>query len=534
MRAVRELPGPADPVPAERVADVLSAMTGATSVRVLLWSENPDGWFLPGPDADGGTVPVGDGDSDGGPAAPMSVLRYAQRTRTPLAVADAARDDRFARDPYFAGIDRCSLLAVPILGRSRLRAVLLLENRLLGGAFTASRLDAVKLIAGQLAVSLDNAQLYAEFRQIAQEQAALRRVATLVARAAPPEAVFAAVTEEAGRLVGADATGMSRYDQDGTAAAVSGWNRAGDARPFPVGTGVRLGGRNVLTLVWQTGRPARIDQVADWSGEPSALAGRRGFASVVGAPITVEGRLWGLMMAILKSDQPLPPATEARLTGFTELAATAIANAQVKAEVAASRARIVAAADETRRRIERDLHDGVQQRLVTQALMLGNIRDRVPADVRADVDEVRDDLAATRQELRDLCQGVHPAILLEVGLGAALRAMARRSPLPVRVRLRADGRLPRSCEVTAYYVATEAFTNAAKHANASTVDILIEQADGTLTVQVRDDGVGGAAAGRGSGLTGLRDRVEAVGGWMTLDSPAGAGTVLTALLPASV
>ena len=163
-----------------RVADVLSAMTGATSVRLLLWNENPDGWFLPGPDADGRTVPVS------GAAAPMSALRYAQRTRTPLVVADAARDDRFARDPYFAGIDCCSLLAVPILGRGQLRAVLLLENRLFGGAFTAGRLDAVKLIAGQLAVSLDNAQLYAEFRQVAEDQAALRRVATLVARAAPP------------------------------------------------------------------------------------------------------------------------------------------------------------------------------------------------------------------------------------------------------------------------------------------------------------------------------------------------------------
>jgi signal transduction histidine kinase len=163
--------------------------------------------------------------------------------------------------------------------------------------------------------------------------------------------------------------------------------------------------------------------------------------------------------------------------------------------------------------------------------MLSNVRDRVPADVRAEVDEVREELAATRQELRDLSQGVHPAILVEAGLEAAIRALARRSPLPVRVRMRADGRLPGPCEITAYYVATEAFTNAAKHANAPAVDILIEEADSMLTVQVSDDGAGGADATRGSGLTGLRDRVEAVGGSMTLDSPAGAGTVLTALLP---
>jgi signal transduction histidine kinase len=196
-----------------------------------------------------------------------------------------------------------------------------------------------------------------------------------------------------------------------------------------------------------------------------------------------------------------------------------------------SRARILAASDETRRRIERDLHDGVQQRLVTQALLLSGIRDRVPADVRAEVDRVRDEMAATRQELRDISQGVHPAILVEAGLGAAIRALARRSPLPVRVQLQVGGRLPGSCEVTAYYVAAEAFTNAAKHADASAVEILIEQADGMLRVQVSDDGAGGADASRGSGLTGLRDRVEAVGGSMTVHSPAGAGTVLTVLLP---
>jgi signal transduction histidine kinase len=236
-------------------------------------------------------------------------------------------------------------------------------------------------------------------------------------------------------------------------------------------------------------------------------------------------------MVVASAKELLPPGTEARLAGFTELVATVVANAEAQAEVAASRARIVAAADETRRRIERDLHVGVQQRLVTLALLLGRIREMVPTGVAADVDQMRDELAAARQELRDLSQGVHPAILVEPGLGAAVRALARRSPLPVRVHVRAGARLPRSSEITAYYVAAEAFTNAAKHAGASVVDIVIEEAGGTLTVQVRDDGVGGADASRGSGLTGLRDRVDAVGGRMTLDSPAGAGTVLTVLLP---
>jgi signal transduction histidine kinase len=213
------------------------------------------------------------------------------------------------------------------------------------------------------------------------------------------------------------------------------------------------------------------------------------------------------------------------------LAATAIANAEAQAALAASRARIVAAADEARRRIERDLHDGIQQRLIILTMKLSEIRSRVPAEISADIDDASSELAATRQELRDLSQGVHPAILAEAGLRAAVRALARRSPLPVQVQMRTIGRLPSSCEVTAYYVAAEAFTNAAKHARASAVDILIEEADGTLTVQVSDDGVGGAGVTGGSGLTGLRDRVEAVGGSMTLESPAGAGTVLTVLLP---
>src|SRR5580693_9174005 len=186
-----------------RMVEVLSAMTGATGVQLL-----------PVPDADGGTVPVSRTGQDR--TVPTSVLRYLQRTREPLVVADAVRDDRFARDPYFTDAGCCSLLAVPILSRGALRAALLLENRRLAGAFMTGRLDAVNLIAGQLAVSLDNAQLYAGFRKVAGEQAALRRVATLVAQATPPEAVFAAVTAEAGRLLTVDAALLSRYDPGDT------------------------------------------------------------------------------------------------------------------------------------------------------------------------------------------------------------------------------------------------------------------------------------------------------------------------------
>jgi signal transduction histidine kinase len=207
---------------------------------------------------------------------------------------------------------------------------------------------------------------------------------------------------------------------------------------------------------------------------------------------------------------------------------------QLAAELAASRRRILDVGDEMRRRIERDLHDGVQQHLVTLALLVREVRDRAPADLRAEVDQVSEGLAAAREEIRDLSRGLHPSILSEAGLGPAVRALARRSPLPVRVRLLTDGRFPGSCEATAYYVAAEAFTNAAKHAQATGVDIVIEQADGALNVQVRDDGVGGADVAAGSGLIGLRDRVEAVGGSLTLDSPPGAGTVLTVRLPVTM
>ena len=276
-----------------RVVQVLSAMTGATGVRLLLWDADRQDWLLPAPG--GGTVPASDTGQEG--AVPMSVLRYVQRTREPLVVGDATGDDRFARDPYFAGVTCCSLLAVPILSRGALRAVLLLENRLIRAAFTTGRLDAVNLIAGQLAVSLDNAQLYAEYRRIADEQAALRRVATLVARAAPPQEVFAAVAEEVGRLLAADFAILVRYDPADTLEVVGTWTSTGAPAPTPVGGRLPLGGRNVTTLVHQTGRPARIDYDRRHLGRDRPGRHRDwGLRSSVGVPVSVEGRLWGAMV----------------------------------------------------------------------------------------------------------------------------------------------------------------------------------------------------------------------------------------------
>jgi predicted ATPase/signal transduction histidine kinase len=334
-----------------RVVEVLRAMTGATAVQLLLWGDDHNEWLLP---------------TGREHAVPTSVLRYVQRTGEPLVVADATGDDRFARDPYFAGVGQCSVLAVPILSRGTLRALLLLENRLIRGAFSTERLDGVELIAGQLAVSLDNAQLYAELTR--------------------------------------------------------------------------------------------------------------------------------------------------------------------------SRARIVAAADQARRRIERDLHDGAQQRLISLALQLRAAQAAVPpqlGELDAQLDRAVAEARGALDELREIARGIHPAILAEGGVGPALKTLVRRSPIPVDLDLRVQGRLPEQVEVSAYYVVAEALTNAAKHARASTVTVTIEAdaTDAVLRLAVCDDGAGGADFDGGTGLVGLKDRVEALEGRLFLDSPRGEGTSLRVEIP---
>ncbi|QYN19199.1 AAA family ATPase [Amycolatopsis sp. DSM 110486] len=343
-----------------RVVEVLSAMTGATSVHLLLWDEDRHDWLLPTPNRTTDTATAG------GPQErdlPMSAVRYVQRTAEILIVDDATRDDRFARDSYIAGLGACSLLAMPILGRGALRAVLLLENRLMRAAFATERLDAVRLIAAQLAVSLDNAQLYSD--------------------------------------------------------------------------------------------------------------------------------------------------------------------------LIASRARIATAADRARRRIERDLHDGAQQRLITLAMRARIARADVPPDSGA-LGEELEDLAAEAvtalDELRDFARGIHPAILAEGGLRPALKGLARRSAVPVELAVQVDRRLPEPVETAAYYVVSEALTNVVKHAHASAVQVEVEIVDASrvLRVRVRDDGRGGADFAGGSGLVGLKDRVEALGGRLWLQTAAGAGTAVLA------
>jgi signal transduction histidine kinase len=344
-----------------RVVEVLSAMTGATDVHLLLWSDDNEEWLAPTGDAGMNSVAATSQKFD----APMSVLRYVQRVRQPLVVDDATRDDRFARDPYFVGVAGCSLLALPVVGRGTLRAVLLLENRLIRGAFTAERLDAVKLIAAQLTVSLDNAQLYTE--------------------------------------------------------------------------------------------------------------------------------------------------------------------------LTASRARIVAAADQTRRRIERDLHDGAQQRLANLAIQARLAQGAAPgsAELTARLQALTAEANTAMTELRELAHGIHPAVLADGGLRPALRALARRSTVPVDLRLGIEGRLPEQVEIATYFTVAEALTNTVKHAAATAVTVDVATDDAVLRIRVRDDGRGGADLGGGSGLVGLKDRIEALGGRFSVHTVPDGGTTVHAALPLS-
>jgi len=360
--------------------------------------------------------------------------------------------------------------------------------------------------------------------RVTDEQAALRRVATCVAEGRPASEVFASVTEEVGLLLGAEITRLLRFEADGSATVAAAWTRAGN--PMAVGARIEID-ITVAARVRQSGTSARITEES-----PPGLSA--GSYSAVGAPIMVGGTLWGAITALSPLERPLPGDTEMHMVEFTDLAGTAIANAQAHADLMASRARIVTAADETRRRIERDLHDGIQQRLVALALKLRLVEPDVPAEAPG----LREELAALDaglleavEELRELSRGIHPAILSKGGLGPALRSLSRRCAVPIELDVRLDDRLPENIEGAAYYMAAEALTNAAKHANASVVKLSAVVENGHLLVTVQDDGAGGADPSGGSGLIGLTDRVEAVGGTLTVTSPRGQGTTLLADLP---
>jgi PAS domain S-box-containing protein len=381
-----------------------------------------------------------------------------------------------------------------------------------------------------VATAISNTQAREDVRRLVEQEAALRRLATLVAEGAESPRVFDAVCEETGRLLGAASVNLAHFTADGSNLTMAGWSLR-DVH-VPTGTRLSLDGDSINRLVRDTAAPGRFDSYDGARGELAAVLRRLGIRSEVGAPVMVEGRAWGALIAGTDEDEPLPAATEHRLARFAQLIATAISNATARTELVASRARIVEAADEQRRRVVRDLHDGAQQRLVqaVMTLQLVQARTDLAPDVRALVQDGLTFARSAIDELRELAHGIHPAILTHHGLGAAVDGLAERAPLPVDIEI-PDDRYPTAVESAAYFVAAEALTNVAKYAQASTARVTAGRVAGDLVLEVEDDGVGGARPAPGSGLSGLVDRLTALDGTLTVDSPPGSGTRIRAVIP---
>jgi PAS domain S-box-containing protein len=384
-----------------------------------------------------------------------------------------------------------------------------------------------------LAAAIANAESREGLGRLADVQAALRRVATLVARGVSPSEVFSAVAAELAWVLAVQHASVWRYEPDGAATMLAASDEPG-AKKMPVGDRFTLEGDNLAAMVLRTPRPARMDSLDEAAGSAAARIRELGIRAAVAAPIIVDGHLWGVASVASLRPEPLPPDTETRVCDFADLAATAIANAESRTELTASRKRIVAAADDARRRIERDLHDGAQQRLVSLGLEMRTAEASVPPELSAFKDQISHlvtGLAGVAEDLQEIARGIHPAILSRGGLGPALKTLARRSAVPVELDVDVDRRLPDAVEVAAYYVVAETLTNAAKHARASGVTVHVEAEGTALHLSIRDDGIGGADTGRGSGLTGLVDRVEALGGKMTISSQPGRGTSFAVRIP---
>jgi signal transduction histidine kinase/ketosteroid isomerase-like protein len=383
--------------------------------------------------------------------------------------------------------------------------------------------------------AISNTESRAAVERLAAEQSALRRVATLVAREYSPEELFATLAEELGVLLGVDASAILRYESGSSATVVAGWSDG--TVSLPLGQRLSLAGENLAGRVQRSGAPSRKEDYAGAPGPIAAVVRELGIKSAVASPIIVEAAPWGVIAVLSRQPESLPADTEARLAEFGRVAGMAVANAKSRSELAESRARIVRAGDDARRRFERDLHDGAQQRLVSLGFGLQAAEAIVPAeldDLRRDLSDLRAGLGEVLDDLRELSRGLHPAVLSEGGLNPAVRSLARRSAVPVDLSLELEvERFEEPVEAAAYYVVSEALTNTAKHAQASRVEIAVRHASEWLELVVRDDGRGGADASSGYGLTGLIDRVEAIGGTITIDSPPSGGTAVHVKLPTS-
>ncbi|WP_082946773.1 GAF domain-containing sensor histidine kinase [Mycobacterium sp. ACS4054] len=439
-----------------------------------------------------------------------------------------------------------SMVAVPIVVAGTLWGVAGVASR--SGPLprdTEARLaDFAELVATAIANAATRAQLRASrdslreladnLSVLARQQAALRRVATLVARGVSQSEVFSAVAEEMAGCLNVANAEVLRFEDNGAAIVVVASFGAPGVPHLPVGERLTTEGDNVSSRVLSTRRAARIDS---WDGAQGPIADRirqLGIRSRTGAPIVVDERVWGIAMVATNDPDPLPPDTEERIAEFAELVATAAAVATTREELIASRARIVAAADHARRRLERDIHDGAQQRLISLGLKLRLAEESMPPeqdDVKSVLAEAVSGLNGVFQELQEISRGIHPAILSTGGLAAALKTLARRSTVPVDLEVGIEQRLPDSVEVAAYYVVAEALANAAKHAQATHVAVRAHATGDGLALFISDDGVGGADSRKGSGLTGLKDRIEALSGQMRVVSPVGAGTAIEMTIP---
>jgi signal transduction histidine kinase len=443
-------------------------------------------------------------------------------THVPGATAAFLRDER--------GI--VSSVGAPIVVEGHVWGALLLHMTTTE-RFPADTEARVAGFAELVATAIANAEARAEVERLAEEQAALRRVAMLVAEGGSPTTVLDAVAAEMEALLDADGVTLSRYEDGGEVTVVA--HRGPIAARVPPGTRVRPEAESVTAIVRRTERPARMENYEGARGRIAELVKSLGVRAAVGAPIVVDGRLWGVVIANWRGEESPPADTEQRMAQFAELLDTAIANADGRDQLNASRARLLTAGDEARRRVVRDLHDGAQQRLVHTIMSLKLAQRALrenDGEAASLVDEALEHAEQGHVELRELAHGILPAVLTRGGLRAGVGSLVARLDLPVGVDVAAE-RFPAEIEASAYFIVAEALTNVVKHANAERAEVKASVEGGMLRVEVRDDGIGGTDPD-GHGLVGMRDRVTALGGRLEIESPPSDGTLVAATLPLPV
>ena len=512
------------------VAQEAGRLMAADIAMIARYDAGPSATGIVGWRSDGKPIPLGKDIRLGGRNVASAVFGSGRPARIDSYEAASGEVAGWAQ-----GVGIRSSVGVPITVQGQLWGVMTVSSE------TNARLppdteDRLSGFTDLAATAIANAEAREELRHFADEQAGLRRVATLVARGVPPSIVFGAVAEGVAKvLAGVDLALVGRYTRDGSIEFVGGWSSFGDAEW--VGKTVPIGGRNVTTLVFETGQPARVDRLRDDAADVTALARESGARSSAGAPIVVEGQLWGMITVASTDEETLPPGIEHELAGFTELVATAIANADGRAQLVAARRRVIEATDAARAKLARDIHDGAQQQFLTALIDLQLAQQKRSSDPGRSRELVDLGLAQVEtgvETLRELAAGVHPAILSDMGLGPALEALAARMPLPLSLSLGVEElALPTALQVSVYFFCSEALANVVKHAEANSASVRIEAVDGQLTVEVHDDGVGGAEIGSGgTGLIGLRDRIGALEGSLSVSSPRdGTGTTLVARIP---